>query len=45
MIRGIDVSAYQSSSYDTDSISFVFIKATEGRSYINPKLAGMGTTV
>ena len=39
MIRGIDVSAYQSSSYDTDGISFVFIKATEGRSYINPKLA------
>lgn len=39
MLRGIDVSAYQSSSYDTDGISFVFIKATEGRSYVNPKLA------
>jgi GH25 family lysozyme M1 (1,4-beta-N-acetylmuramidase) len=39
MLRGIDVSAYQSSSYDTDGLSFVFIKATEGRSYINPKLA------
>ncbi|WP_406413863.1 glycoside hydrolase family 25 protein [Streptomyces sp. NBC_01614] len=38
MLRGIDVSAYQSSSYDTDGLSFVFIKATEGRSYINPKL-------
>jgi GH25 family lysozyme M1 (1,4-beta-N-acetylmuramidase) len=39
MLRGIDVSAYQPSSYDTDGYSFVFIKATEGRSYINPKLA------
>ncbi|MET7456064.1 glycoside hydrolase family 25 protein [Streptomyces sp. NPDC005574] len=39
MLRGIDVSAYQSSSYETDNISFVFIKATEGRSYVNPRLA------
>jgi GH25 family lysozyme M1 (1,4-beta-N-acetylmuramidase) len=38
MLRGIDVSAYQSSSYNTEGISFVFIKATEGRSYVNPKL-------
>ncbi|MGX1566012.1 glycoside hydrolase family 25 protein [Streptomyces sp. NPDC055506] len=39
MLRGIDVSAYQSSSYATDGLSFVFVKATEGRSYVNPKLA------
>ena len=39
MLRGIDVSSYQSSSYDTDGLSFVFIKATEGRTYTNPKLA------
>ncbi|GAA4949116.1 hypothetical protein GCM10023238_14290 [Streptomyces heliomycini] len=39
MLRGIDVSAYQSSSYDTDGLSFVFVKATEGRSYTNPKLS------
>lgn len=39
MLRGIDVSAYQSSAYGTDGLSFVFIKATEGRSYVNPKLA------
>ncbi|MEU6127248.1 glycoside hydrolase family 25 protein [Streptomyces sp. NPDC047123] len=38
MIRGIDVSSHQS-SFDTDGLSFVFIKATEGRSYTNPKLA------
>ncbi|MCW8379327.1 glycoside hydrolase family 25 protein [Streptomyces justiciae] len=39
MLRGIDVSAYQSSSYGTDGLSFVFVKATEGRTYTNPKLA------
>ncbi|MFJ9662540.1 glycoside hydrolase family 25 protein [Streptomyces griseoflavus] len=39
MLRGIDVSAYQSSSYDTDGLSFVFVKATEGRSYTNARLA------
>ena len=38
MLRGIDVSAYQSSSYATSGLSFVFVKATEGRSYVNPKL-------
>lgn len=38
MLRGIDVSAYQSSSFGTDGLSFAFIKATEGRSYINPRL-------
>ncbi|MEV0118803.1 glycoside hydrolase family 25 protein [Streptomyces sp. NPDC050844] len=37
MIRGIDVSSYQS-SFNTDGLSFVIIKATEGRSYINPRL-------
>ncbi|MET9257859.1 glycoside hydrolase family 25 protein [Streptomyces sp. NPDC048182] len=39
MLRGIDVSSYQSSSYATDGLSFVFVKATEGRSYVNPRLA------
>ncbi|MFF4831660.1 glycoside hydrolase family 25 protein [Streptomyces sp. NPDC001315] len=39
MLRGIDVSAFQSSSYDTDGLSFVFIKASEGRSYVNPRLS------
>ncbi|MCX5086777.1 glycoside hydrolase family 25 protein [Streptomyces sp. NPDC056121] len=37
MLRGIDVSSYQS-TFDTDGQSFVFIKATEGRSYVNPRL-------
>ncbi|MCF3137162.1 glycoside hydrolase family 25 protein [Streptomyces olivochromogenes] len=39
MLHGIDVSAFQSSSFDTDGLSFAFVKATEGRSYINPRLA------
>ncbi|WP_372351825.1 glycoside hydrolase family 25 protein [Streptomyces sp. KL116D] len=38
MLRGIDVSSYQS-TFDTDGLSFVFVKATEGRSYVNPRLA------
>jgi GH25 family lysozyme M1 (1,4-beta-N-acetylmuramidase) len=44
MLHGIDVSAYQSSSYATDGLSFVFIKATEGRSYVNPRLAAQAKT-
>ncbi|MFJ2813872.1 glycoside hydrolase family 25 protein [Streptomyces sp. NPDC091279] len=38
MLRGIDVSAFQT-SYDTDGLSFAFVKATEGRSYVNPRLS------
>ncbi|WP_306318869.1 MULTISPECIES: glycoside hydrolase family 25 protein [unclassified Streptomyces] len=38
MIRGIDVSSHQT-TFDTDGVSFVIIKATEGRSYVNPRLA------
>lgn len=37
MIHGIDVSAYQSTMYDTAGLDFVFTKITEGLSYINPK--------
>lgn len=37
MIKGIDVSAYQSSDYATSGYDFVIVKATEGRTYINPK--------
>lgn len=36
-IHGIDVANYQSSNYDTAGQSFVFVKATEGVSYVNPK--------
>ncbi|MDX3549920.1 glycoside hydrolase family 25 protein [Streptomyces europaeiscabiei] len=44
MLRGIDVSSHQSSSYDTDGLSFVFVKATEGRTYTNPKLVAQTRT-
>ncbi|MEI7032208.1 GH25 family lysozyme [Streptomyces pratensis] len=37
MLHGVDVSAYQP-SYDTDGLDFVLIKATEGRTYVNPRL-------
>ncbi|MFE3069869.1 GH25 family lysozyme [Streptomyces sp. NPDC059247] len=43
MLYGIDVSAFQS-SYDTAGLSFVFIKATEGRTYVNPRLANQTKT-
>ncbi|MFI9243090.1 GH25 family lysozyme [Streptomyces sp. NPDC053086] len=44
MLHGIDVSAYQSTSYDTDGLSFAFVKATEGRSYANPRLTAQTKT-
>ncbi|MFJ6841332.1 glycoside hydrolase family 25 protein [Streptomyces griseoluteus] len=37
MIKGIDVSAYQPSTYDVAGLDFVFTKITEGLSYINPR--------
>jgi GH25 family lysozyme M1 (1,4-beta-N-acetylmuramidase) len=37
MLHGIDVSAHQS-TFETDGVSFVFIKATEGHTYVNPRL-------
>lgn len=36
MLQGIDVSSYQSSSPDTSGLSFMFIKVTEGLTYVNP---------
>ncbi|MER6127104.1 GH25 family lysozyme [Streptomyces sp. NPDC001795] len=44
MLQGVDISAYQESAYETDGLSFVFIKATEGRSYVNPRLAAQTKT-
>ncbi|MGW7351094.1 glycoside hydrolase family 25 protein [Streptomyces sp. Z26] len=38
MLQGIDVSSYQS-DFSTKGVSFVIIKATEGRSYVNPRLS------
>jgi GH25 family lysozyme M1 (1,4-beta-N-acetylmuramidase) len=39
MLHGIDVAEYQSSSYSTEGLAFVMVKATEGVTYINPKMA------
>ncbi|MBY8342030.1 muramidase [Streptomyces sp. KC 17012] len=36
-VQGIDVASYQTATFDTDGLDFVFIKATEGTSYVNPK--------
>lgn len=36
-VKGIDVSAYQDDDFDTKGLAFVFIKATEGRTYVNPE--------
>jgi GH25 family lysozyme M1 (1,4-beta-N-acetylmuramidase) len=39
MIYGIDVASYQTSTFSTSGLSFVFVKATEGTNYLNPKYA------
>ncbi|WP_435279185.1 glycoside hydrolase family 25 protein [Streptomyces sp. 1222.5] len=39
MIHGVDVSAYQSETYDLTGLDFVIVKATEGLSYTNPRMA------
>ncbi|WP_405888902.1 GH25 family lysozyme [Streptomyces sp. NBC_01136] len=36
-VNGIDVSSYQSETYDTTSLAFVVVKRTEGDGYVNPK--------
>ncbi|MEC4016300.1 GH25 family lysozyme [Streptomyces sp. H27-D2] len=36
MLHGVDVSSHQA-NYSADGLDFVLIKATEGRSYINPR--------
>lgn len=37
MISGIDVAGYQATAYSTSGQAFVFVKATEGTSFINSK--------
>lgn len=37
-VTGIDVSSYQSSTYSTKGYDFAFVKATEGTSYVNPRM-------
>lgn len=44
MLNGIDVSGYQSNTPDVSGASFVFVKATEGVSYVNPKQSDQAAT-
>ncbi|MEV0780343.1 GH25 family lysozyme [Streptomyces sp. NPDC050428] len=37
-VKGVDVASYQSSSFSTKGLDFAFVKATEGTSYINPRM-------
>lgn len=39
MIKGIDVSSYQSEAYSLTGMDFVIVKATESTNYVNPKHA------
>jgi hypothetical protein len=39
VITGIDVSSYQSETYSLTGVDFVFVKATEGTAYTNPRHA------
>ncbi|MFJ6667403.1 GH25 family lysozyme [Streptomyces sp. NPDC091383] len=36
-VKGIDVSSYQSSTFDTSGLAFVIVKRAEGIGYVNPK--------
>lgn len=44
MIKGTDVASYQPETFTTTGLDFVFVKATEGTSYINPKQGRQAAT-
>jgi GH25 family lysozyme M1 (1,4-beta-N-acetylmuramidase) len=44
MIKGIDVASYQAETFATSGLDFVFVKATEGTTYINPKMRKQAAT-
>lgn len=43
-VRGIDVASYQSATPSTAGLGFVMIKATQGTTYVNPRLAAQTAT-
>lgn len=45
MIHGIDVASYQPEVISTTGFDFVFVKATEGTRYVNPKMARQAASV
>jgi GH25 family lysozyme M1 (1,4-beta-N-acetylmuramidase) len=42
-VKGVDVASYQSSKFSTKGLDFAFVKATEGTSYINPRMAAQAS--
>jgi len=44
MINGIDVSGWNNETYTTTGVDFVFVKATEGTTYLNPKQGRQAAT-
>lgn len=45
MIHGIDVASYQAEVVSTTGMDFVFVKATQGTTYVNPKMARQAASV
>ncbi len=43
-VNGVDISSYQAVDFATAGLSFVFVKVTEGLTYINPKWTGQRAT-
>jgi GH25 family lysozyme M1 (1,4-beta-N-acetylmuramidase) len=44
MIQGIDVASFQPETFPTTGLDFVLVKATQGRSYVNPRMARQAAT-
>jgi GH25 family lysozyme M1 (1,4-beta-N-acetylmuramidase) len=44
MINGIDVASYQPAVYPTSGLDYVFVKATEGTTYVNPLMGRQAAT-
>ncbi|MFJ4920114.1 glycoside hydrolase family 25 protein [Streptomyces sp. NPDC088725] len=42
-VKGVDVASYQSTTFSTSGLDFAFVKATEGTSYINPRMTGQAS--
>ncbi|MBM9504516.1 glycoside hydrolase family 25 protein [Actinacidiphila acididurans] len=38
MIKGVDVSSFQSTTYSLTGLDFVFVKATQSTNYVNPHM-------
>ncbi len=43
-VKGIDVASYQSATPSVKGLAFLFTKATQGTSYVNPRMASQAST-